>query len=91
MGGQVTLKPLSSLEAGYERWLARTTAAGYELFARLFLEDRERRHGELDLDRLSAADVSEYVAAECLRRTVGGARGMVAKLRPLWCICMWRD
>jgi integrase/recombinase XerD len=66
-----------------ERRLAATTVSGYERLARLFLEDRERHDGELRLDRLSAADASAFVAAECQRRTVAGARGMVAKLRPL--------
>jgi len=65
-----------------ERRLAETTIAGYECVARVFLEHRVRRCGGLELERLSAADVSEFVAFECQRLTDGGARGVVAKLRP---------
>ena len=36
----------------------------------------------LELELLSAADVSEFVAFECRRLTDGAARGQVAKLRP---------
>jgi integrase/recombinase XerD len=65
-----------------ERRLAETTIAGYECVARVFLEHRVRRCGGLELERLSAADVSEFVAFECQRLTDGAARGQVAKLRP---------
>ena len=65
-----------------ERRLADTTIAGYEGVARVFLEHRVRRCGGLELERLSAADVSEFVAFECRRLTEGAARGQVAKLRP---------
>jgi integrase len=60
-----------------------TTIDGYECVARVFLEDRERLRGGLELDLLSAADVSEFLAFECPRHSIGGARGLVAKLRPL--------
>jgi integrase/recombinase XerD len=65
-----------------ERRLAETTIAGYECVARVFLKHRVRRCGGLELERLSAADVSEFVAFECRRLTDGAARGQVAKLRP---------
>jgi integrase/recombinase XerD len=65
-----------------ERRLAETTIAGYEGVARVFLKHRVRRCGGLELERLSAADVSEFVAFECRRLTEGAARGQVAKLRP---------
>src|ERR1700733_11935699 len=65
-----------------ERRLAETTIAGYECVARVFLEHRVRRCGGLELQRLSAADVSDFVAFECQRLTDGAARGQVAKLRP---------
>jgi integrase/recombinase XerD len=65
-----------------ERGLADTTIAGYECVARVFVQHRVRRCGGLELERLSAADVSEFVAFECRRMTDGGARGAVAKLRP---------
>jgi integrase/recombinase XerD len=66
-----------------ERGLASTTIDGYESVARGFLNDRERRFGGLELGRLSAADVSEFLARELPRYSIGGARGLVAKLRPL--------
>jgi hypothetical protein len=47
------------------------------------LNDREQRRGGLEFERLSAADVSEFLARELPRYSVGGARGLVAKLRPL--------
>ena len=65
-----------------ERRLADTTIAGYEYVARVFLEHRARRCGGLELERLSAADVTEFVVFECRRLTDGAARGQVAKLRP---------
>ena len=65
-----------------ERRLAETTIAGYECVARVFLKHRVRRCGGLELERLSAADVSEFVVFECRRLTDGAARGQVAKLRP---------
>jgi site-specific recombinase XerD len=66
-----------------ERGLAMTTVDGYVCIARAFLEDRECRRGDLELDLLTAADVSAYLAVECHRLSIGGARGLVAKLRPL--------
>jgi len=71
-----------------ERRLAQTTIAGYECAARVFLKHRVRRCGGLELERLSAADVSEFVAFECRRLTDGAARGQVAKLRRFLVICM---
>ena len=65
-----------------ERRLADTTIAGYECVARVFVKHRVARCGGLELERLSAADVSEFVAFECRRLTDGAARGQVAKLRP---------
>lgn len=80
--------PLEELLAGYRRYLARerglaeSTICRYERVARLFLGDHERG-GELVLQRLSAADVSGFLARECPKRTVSGARDLVAELRPL--------
>ena len=88
-GARIAAGPVRRLLEGYrrylilERGLAMTTIDGYECIARVFLEDRERRRGELELDLLSAADVSGYLAFECQRQSIGGARGLVAKLRPL--------
>ena len=58
-----------------ERRLADTTIAGYEYVARVFLEHRARRCGGLELERLSAADVTEFVVFECRRLTDGGGAG----------------
>jgi integrase/recombinase XerD len=57
-----------------ERGLASRTIDGYESVARGFLNDRERRRGGLELERLSAADVSEFLARELPRYSIGGAR-----------------
>ena len=66
----------------HERGLAPVTIESYSRIARLFLEERERGGG-LRLERLSAADVSGFLARECPRRTVPGARKLVECLRPL--------
>ena len=65
-----------------ERGLAPQTIRKAERVARLFLAERERIDG-LALERLRAADVSEFLARECPRRSVSGARTLVANLRPL--------
>lgn len=54
-----------------ERGLASRTIVEYQRTARLFLE---RRPVGLELERLTAADVSGFLARECPRRTVAGAR-----------------
>lgn len=77
--------PWTEVLAGYrdylvqERGLASSTVVGYERVARLFLE--QQQVGRLEL--LSAADVSGFLARECPRRSVSGARELVAGLRPL--------
>ena len=63
-----------------ERGLAPLTVASYERVARLFLEQLP---GERELARLTAAEVSGFLARECPRRSVSGARDLVARLRPL--------
>jgi integrase/recombinase XerD len=88
-GTRIVASPVARLLEGYrrylilERGLAMTTVDGYVCIARVFLEDRERRRDQLELELLSAADVSAYLALECQRQSIGGARGLVAKLRPL--------
>ena len=83
-----TDRPLEWLLEDYRVYLARERGLTpeairkYEAVARLFLGDRERIDG-LALERLTAADVSEFLARECPRRSVSGARTLVAKLRPL--------
>jgi site-specific recombinase XerD len=88
-GAQISAGPVDRLLEDYasylirERGLAASTIDGYERVARVFLEDRERRRGGLELDQLSTGDVSAFLAFECPRRSISGARGVVAKLRPL--------
>ena len=65
-----------------ERGLAAHTIYHHELVARLFLGERERLDG-LALERLSARDVSVFLAAECPKRSVSGARDLVKGLRGL--------
>jgi site-specific recombinase XerD len=79
-------EPVEVLLGGYreyllvERGLARSTVVRYECIARVFLEQRPVG---LELDRLTAADVSAFLARECPRLSVAGARGLVSRLRPL--------
>jgi integrase/recombinase XerD len=83
-----TGRPVDRLLADYRVYLARERGLTpeairkYASAARLFLEDRERIDG-LALERLTAADVSEFLARECPRRSISGARTLVAKLRAL--------
>ena len=80
--------PLEELLSDYRRYLAgehglaESTICRYERVARLFFRDHEWGD-ELALQRLSAADVSGFLARECPKRTVSGARDLVAELRPL--------
>jgi integrase/recombinase XerD len=77
--------PWTGLLAGYrdylvqERGLASLTVAGYERVARVFLEEQQPGR----LESLTAAEVSGFLARECPRRSVSGARELVAGLRPL--------
>lgn len=66
-----------------ERRFAPRTTEGCARVARVFLEDRERHRGSLELGNLAAADVSAFLVAESRRLNVGGMRGLVSKLRPL--------
>jgi integrase/recombinase XerD len=78
--------PVEVLLEGYreyllvERGLARSTIVRYECIARMFLEQRPVG---LELGRLTAADVSGFLARECPRLGAAGARGLVSRLRPL--------
>ena len=77
--------PWTGLLAGYreylvqERGLAPSTVSGYERVARVFLEVQQPGR----LESLTAAEVSGFLARECPRRSVSGARELVAGLRPL--------
>jgi integrase/recombinase XerD len=81
--------PLERLVADYRRYLfdergltEHTVFARYEPTARLFLSGRLGPDG-LGLGRLSGADVSLFLAAECPRRSVSAARDVVSGLRSL--------
>jgi integrase/recombinase XerD len=63
-----------------ERGLASRTIVEYQRTARLFLGQRPVG---LELERLTAADVSGFLARECPLRSIAGARYLVACLRPL--------
>jgi site-specific recombinase XerD len=81
--------PLEMLLADYgayllvERRLSEHTVLDcYEPAARLFLSGRESPDG-LALEGLSAADVTNFLARECPKRSVSGARDLVCALRSL--------
>ena len=63
-----------------ERALSEKTVVNYVPAARLFLAGREGPDG-LGLERLCAADVSSFLARECPKRSVSGARDLVCALR----------
>lgn len=81
--------PLEELLADYCRYLTierglcqHTVFDVYGPAARLFLAGRENSCG-LGLDRLSAAEVSSFLARECCKRSMSGARDLVCALRSL--------
>ena len=65
-----------------ERGLAESSIENYGRVARLFLSEREGVDG-LALERLTAAEVSGFLARECPKRGVAGARDLVNGLRQL--------
>lgn len=79
--------PLERVLADYRRYLfderalRERTVDGYMSVARLFLDGVMDVDGS-GLERLTAADVSSFLARECPRRSVAGARGLVGALRP---------
>ncbi|HXX11258.1 MAG TPA: tyrosine-type recombinase/integrase [Burkholderiales bacterium] len=78
--------PLEELLAGYrsyllcERGVREQTVVRYEPDVRLFLAGRD---GPSGLGQLSASDVSSFLARECPRRSIAGARHLVKVLRSL--------
>lgn len=81
--------PVEELLADYCRylWVERrlsdhTVLDVYQPAARLFLAGRESPDGS-GLQRLSAADVSSFLARECPKRSVSGARDLVSALRSI--------
>lgn len=65
-----------------ERGLAAGTVAGYLHVSRLFWAARAV-DGRLHLDRLTAAEVTDFVLAECASRSTGSAKYVVCGLRSL--------
>ncbi len=65
------------------RGLAPSSVRNYVGVARVFCADRERVRGELALDQLDGAAVSEFVLREAVRCSVGSAKCMVTRLRVL--------
>jgi site-specific recombinase XerD len=79
--------PLEGLLEDYRRYLRveralcdHTVLDAYGPAARLFLAGWDGPDG-LGLERLSAADVSTFLARECPKRSVSGARDLVCALR----------
>lgn len=66
----------------HERGLAAGTVASYLHVARLFLATHSAE-GALGLERLTAAEVTGFVLAECTARTIGSAKYVVCGLRSL--------
>jgi site-specific recombinase XerD len=67
-----------------ERGLASTSAHGYVHAVRPFLRDRVLPDGcNLDLERLSTADVTAFVVARCAQQSRGAAKMTVTALRSL--------
>jgi integrase/recombinase XerD len=80
--------PVEEVLDGYRRWMLcergvrERTVVRYEPDARLFLSGRVGPDG-VDLEGMSAADVSLFLARECPRRSVASARCLVKVLRSL--------
>ena len=81
--------PLEQLLEDYHRYLfverglsAHTVLDAYGPAARLFLAKRDGPNG-LGLEGLRAADVTSFLACECPKRSVPGARDLVCALRSL--------
>jgi len=65
-----------------ERGLAVGTVVGYVQVAELFFAQRSPV-GELDVERLGAGEVVDFVLTQCSRRKVGSAKYVVCGLRSL--------
>lgn len=80
--------PVDQLLLDYRRYLVSERGCAERTFARsegdvrLFLSEWVKQHG-LDLHHLSAADVSHFLARECPRRSVAGARRLMSVTRSL--------
>jgi site-specific recombinase XerD len=85
----VAQSPLEDLLEDYRRYLSaerglcdHTVLDAYGPAARLFLAGRDGSDG-LNLERLCAADVTSFLAGECPKRSMSGARDLVCALRSL--------
>ncbi len=89
LGEELVLSPVDALLARYrayllsERGLVPGTVAGYVALARVFLEGRLDRGGELDLAGLTAREVLAFVLSECERRPRRSAQLMATVLRSM--------
>ena len=72
-----------------EQGLAQGTVRAYLATARLFLCQREAQHGELDLENLTAGQVTEFVIEQCRARRVAAAKALVTGLRSLLRYLYW--
>jgi len=88
--------PLERVLADYRRYLLderalteRTVLGSYVPVARLFLDGVMEADGS-GLERLTAADVSSFLARECPRRSVAGARGWYGRCARSFVTCMSR-
>src|SRR5664280_141891 len=85
----VAQNPIEELLEDYGRYLAderglcdHTVLDAYGPAARLFLAGQDGPDG-LGLEQLCAADVTSFLARECPKRSVSGARDLVCALRSL--------
>ncbi|MCA1679811.1 MAG: site-specific integrase [Actinobacteria bacterium] len=81
---------MEELLADYGRYLSierglcdHTVLDAYVPAALLFLSELAGSEGGLDLARLAAIDVSSFLARECPKRSVSGARDLVCAVRSL--------
>jgi integrase/recombinase XerD len=72
-----------------EQGLAPDTVRAYLGTARLFLCQREAQPGGLDLENLTAGQVTEFVTVQCSARRVAAAKALVTGLRSLLRYLYW--
>jgi integrase/recombinase XerD len=72
-----------------EQGLARDTVRAYLGTARLFLCQREAQPGGLDLENLTAGQVTGFVVEQCRARRVAAAKVLVTGLRSLLRYLYW--
>jgi integrase/recombinase XerD len=72
-----------------EQGLAQSTVRAYLGTARLFLRQREAQPGGLDLENLTAGQVTGFVIEQCRTRRVAAAKVLVTGLRSLLRYLYW--